>query len=99
MRVEFDGPLEFALARLPIPIEPDQRGGQRGVRFGQSLVQGQSLYSGGLRARHYGFGRRRAVDADQAITIGQSGIRQSVSVIEFDRLLEALDGLPERPRG
>src|SRR5262249_16546267 len=28
MRIEFDGAFEFALAFFPIPIKPDQRGGQ-----------------------------------------------------------------------
>ena len=59
MRVEFDGAFEFTLARLPVPIEPDQRGGQRRVRFGQPVVEFEGLHGGGLRARHHGFGEPR----------------------------------------
>ena len=47
-RVKLNGPLEFLLGSVEIPVEAIQADGQRGVSFAERAVQFQSLQRRGL---------------------------------------------------
>src|SRR6187455_2603563 len=93
VRIELNGPLEFAVSAGPVSIIEILGVGQRDMRFGKGLIDFQRLDSGRL-----GFGKHliwRLVSSslgtsEKIVSVGNTTVGQSEVGILFDRLLKVL---------
>src|SRR5580692_8897981 len=100
-RVKLNGPLEFLLGSVEIPVEAIQADCQRGVSFAKRAVQFQSFNRGGLRfgERLFGSHYRILPVPQQSVSVGQARIGLGVSRILFNCLLEISQGGLQTIRG
>src|SRR5260370_38026818 len=95
--IEFDGPPELALCAGPVPVECKLGPRQRAVYFSELVIQFERLHRcrlGGLQ-RFSGGQRAEQVSTQQAIAVGDSGVRQRVLRIQVNRLMEVFNPLSQ----
>ena len=97
--VELDGPSELPPGCLPVPVMDERDPGQRGVCFGQAVVQRQGPESLLLRATQTVSDGRTAVVHFQRVAVGQAGIGERVLRIARNGGLKVTDGLGRAFRG
>ena len=104
--IQINRPLELLLGRNPVPVVGLTHHGQRGVGFGERVIQGKSFLRGGASLRKRIARRHLSPIIEQVVTVGQAGVRNSVSRIDFNGLLKQVDGaqkalsapeIPEEP--
>ena len=95
VRVQFDGTAEFSPRGLPVPVVVLHHQSQRGVSFGQTLVNLESTQGRGARLRHELGLRNHTVAAQQGIRIRQASIGAGIVRVFGRRLLKIVDRPPE----
>src|SRR3954470_23404097 len=93
-RIQFDGALVLVFRAIPIPFVKSFDERERGVRFGQSVVNLQSLLGSPARSRH-GFIGWKMSRRERVISIRQPRVGQSIFRINVNRLLKMADGVVE----
>ena len=94
IHVQYHARLSEGTLRIPIVAEPHQH--ERGAGLDLCGLDLEGLFGRSLCLRHGVFGCQIAVDAEGEIGFRETGVRQSVARIPFERLLEIGDS-PVQP--
>src|SRR5438128_9364738 len=91
IRIQSDRTLKFPDRAREIEMMNTQTESQRGVRFGQGIVDLQSLLRCRLRQRKRILRSRRAKPREKNVRITEAYISQRIARIFLDRLFEIID--------
>src|SRR6185436_6371264 len=93
--IQLNRSLEFSFRSREVPVVACENIPKRCMRLGKLSIKRKRFHSGGLGLRKT-LGRfKQRVRAKERITVGQTGIRESITGIFLGRLIEELDRLLE----
>ena len=88
--IDLDRAAERPHRGVPVPVASELEQSQRRMRFGQPFVERQRPLDGGLRDRERVARPHQAVEAEERIRVGETGVREREVRIDAERLFEAL---------